>query len=187
MRTTKELASMILDELHQTLRMVEYDQLEKLADMIEHSEEIYLAGTGRSGLKARAFAMRLMHLGRHSYPVGDTCTPNIKENGLLILCSGSGSTASLAVYAAKARQNGAKTVLITTNPEGTIAKDAHLVIEIPAPSAKIRKASPVASIQPMGSLFDQCLALLLDAVVVRLMDMEGQTSQEMFGRHANLE
>ena len=33
--------------------------------------------------------MRLMHMGRKSYVVGETCTPNITENGLLVICSGS--------------------------------------------------------------------------------------------------
>lgn len=187
MRTTEELADRILEELQQTLAQVDYDRLEQLAGMILQAGEVFIAGTGRSGLKARAFAMRLMHLGHHSYPVGDTCTPNIKEDGLLILCSGSGNTAALAGYADKARQAGARTVLITTNPGGTIAKDADLVIEVPAPSAKVQQPGRVNSIQPMGSLFDQSLAMLLDAVVVRLMDLEGQTGQEMFGRHANLE
>jgi 6-phospho-3-hexuloisomerase len=41
--------------------------------------------------------------------------------------------------------------------------------------------------QPMGALFEQCLLLVLEGVVVRLMQMRGADSDDMFQRHANLE
>ncbi|MOA65140.1 3-hexulose-6-phosphate isomerase [compost metagenome] len=43
------------------------------------------------------------------------------------------------------------------------------------------------SIQPMGSLFEQMLLIFFDALILRLMEMKGQSSGKMFGRHANLE
>ncbi len=36
---------------------------------------IFVTGLGRTGLMARGFAMRLMHLGRRVYHVGDVITP----------------------------------------------------------------------------------------------------------------
>ena len=49
--------------------------------------------------------MRLMHMGISSYVVGETCTPNIKEGGLLVICSGSGETKSLVNHAKKSERN----------------------------------------------------------------------------------
>ncbi len=44
-------------------------------DELLSAKRIYVMGAGRSGLIAKAFAMRLMHLGMHSYVVGETITP----------------------------------------------------------------------------------------------------------------
>ena len=43
------------------------------------------------------------------------------------------------------------------------------------------------SSQPMGSLFEQSLFLLLDALIVMLMEKRDVNADEMFDRHANLE
>ncbi len=47
---------------------------------------------GRSGLAAKAFAMRLMHLGISSYVVGETISPAIYDDDCIIAISGSGET-----------------------------------------------------------------------------------------------
>jgi 6-phospho-3-hexuloisomerase len=39
----------------------------------------------------------------------------------------------------------------------------------------------------MGSLFEQSLLVVLDAVVLELMQRRGESSESMFLRHANLE
>ena len=66
---------------------------------------MFCAGAGRSGFQVKGFAMRLMHMGISSYVVGETCTPNIKEGGLLVICSGSGETKSLVNHAKKSERN----------------------------------------------------------------------------------
>ena len=43
------------------------------------------------------------------------------------------------------------------------------------------------SVQPMGSLFEQGLLLVLDAVILILMERLRLTSEEMYDRHARLE
>jgi Predicted sugar phosphate isomerase involved in capsule formation len=45
-------------------------------------------GAGRSGLVAKAFAMRLMHLGMISYVVGETITPALQTGDLIVVLSG---------------------------------------------------------------------------------------------------
>src|SRR5512134_4032066 len=89
----------ILSEVADCVRQVSTESLIQAAVLIESSSRIFVAGAGRSGLCMRAFGMRLMHLGKTVYVVGDTTTPGIAATDLLILGSGSGRTSSLLAMA----------------------------------------------------------------------------------------
>lgn len=183
----KQYAKIVVEELNHTLSSVDSDCADQFVELIMNAEEVFCAGAGRSGFQVKGFAMRLMHMGVHSYVVGETCTPNIKENGLLVVCSGSGETKSLVNHATKAKEMGAKIALITINPQSSIAKMADVVIEISAPSPKSAKEGDIKSIQPMGSLFEQSEGIFMDISIMMLMDKKGLDSNTMFGRHANME
>lgn len=182
-----EVTRIIVDELSQTLSRIDNDKAQQFLDCLMEADEIFCAGAGRSGFQVKGFAMRLMHMGCKSYVVGETCTPNITDNGLLVICSGSGSTKSLVNHAQKAKEVGAKIALITINPDSPIAQMADVVIVIPAVSPKSAVQGDVVSIQPMGSLFEQSEGLFLDSIIVMLMERKGMDSDTMFGRHANME
>lgn len=183
----KQYAEVVINELSHTLSSIDSESAEKFVDLILDAEEVFCAGAGRSGFQIKGFAMRLMHMGINSYVVGETCTPNIKDNGLLVICSGSGETKSLVNHATKAKEMGAKIALITINPESSIAKMADVVIEISAPSPKSAKEGEIKSIQPMGSLFEQSEGIFMDIAIMMLMERQGLDSDTMFGRHANME
>lgn len=183
----KQFAEVVINELSHTLSSIDSEAAEKFVDLVLDAEEVFCAGAGRSGYQIKGFAMRLMHMGVSSYVVGETCTPNIKDNGLLVICSGSGETKSLVNHATKAKEMGAKIALITINPESSIAKMADVVIEISAPSPKSAKEGEIKSIQPMGSLFEQSEGIFMDIAIMMLMERQGLDSDTMFGRHANME
>lgn len=183
----KEYAEVVVSELTHTLSSIDTEKAEQFVTLVMNAEEVFCAGAGRSGFQVKGFAMRLMHMGVNSYVVGETCTPNIKANGLLVICSGSGETKSLVNHANKAKEMGAKIALITINPESTIAKLADVVIEISAPSPKSAKEGEIKSIQPMGSLFEQSEGIFMDISIMMLMERKGLDSDTMFGRHANME
>lgn len=183
----KEYAAVVVKELEHTLKSIDSSKADAFVDLIIQAQEVFCAGAGRSGFQVKGFAMRLMHMGVHSYVVGETCTPNIKENGLLVICSGSGETKSLVNHAMKAKEMNAKIALITINPESSIAKMADVVIEISAPSPKSAKEGEIKSIQPMGSLFEQSEGIFMDIAIMMLMERKGLDSDTMFGRHANME
>ena len=88
--------------------------------------------------------------------------------------------------AEKAKELGATVAAVTIKPDSTIGKLADIVVELPG-SPKHESGEEHATIQPMGSLFEQTLLLFYDAVILRYMDKKGLTSDTMFGRHANLE
>ena len=179
--------SAVIDELTKCLGSIDEGAAEKALSMIDSAERVFCAGAGRSGLGIRAFAMRLMHMGKTAYVVGETTTPGIRKNDLLVIGSGSGRTASLVAAAEKAKKLGVKVLLFTIDPDSPIGKIADVSVKFPAPSEKAQGGDIAVSIQPMGSLFEQSLLLLLDCLIVNLMARHDQTSGAMFTNHANLE
>lgn len=146
---------------------------------------VFLTGAGRSGLMGRAFAMRLTHLGLRAYVVGETVTPGIGADGLLVC--GSGGTASLLVIARKAQEHGAAIALVTAKPSSPLAVVADIAVILPAAAKEDGGGSTSFSVQPMGTLFEQSMLLFYDSVVLRLMELLKLNGGAMFGRHANLE
>ena len=84
--TYENYAETVLDELGHALLSVSDETASDFVNLIVGSKEIFCAGAGRSGFQIRGFAMRLMHMGRQSYVVGETCTPNITSDGVLVIC-----------------------------------------------------------------------------------------------------
>ena len=175
----------ILAELKRTIELIIDEEAEKLVEGILRAKKIFVAGGGRSGFMAKAFVMRMMHVGLDAYIVGETVTPNLEPDDIFIVGSGSGETQSLAAMTKKAKSIGALVVAVTINPDSTIGKLADINIEIPAQAKG--EGNSGKSIQPMGSLFEQSLLLFYDAVILRFMEKKGLNSEMMYGRHANLE
>ena len=177
---------MILEELHNTLTQVDAVGCEEIASRIIGAKRVYVAGRGRSLLMLKAFAMRLMHLGFQAFVVGETVTPAIEKGDLLLLASGSGETGSLVSMAKEAKEMEITMALITIFPQSSIAIMAETVIRIEAPTSKAE--SDFVSIQPGGSLFEQCMLIVLDAIIIRLAAMlKMDANVEIVKRHANIE
>lgn len=182
-----EYSRIVAQELAKTLDRVSPESGEKLTDMILSAKKILVAGAGRSGLAAKAFAMRLMHMGFDVYVCGETITPNLESEDLFLVVSGSGETGSLVSMTQKAKKIGAAIATVSICPDGTIGQMADLAVEIPAPTPKANVNKEYSSIQPMGSLFEQSCLIYLDCVILRLMEKRQNDSATMFTRHANLE
>lgn len=181
------LVDALLEELAAALRGVDDEAVDALRRKLVEAHRVFVAGRGRSGLQMRAFAMRLMHLGRTVYVVDDVTTPGIRRGDLLLIGSGSGRTASLVHYATRACEEGAQVALITAARDSPIAQQAGCVVQIPAPTPKLADSGTGRSVQPMGTLFEQALGLLLDLLILQLMGDLDASAEQMFARHANLE
>ena len=186
--TSREITTLVAHETAQCLQSVSPEQMDAAVEAIDGARRIFLAGAGRSGLVMRAFAMRLMHLGKTVHLVGDVTTPAIGEHDLLVIGSGSGNTAGLRTMAGQAKESGARILLFTIQPDSPMGRLAEDIVQIAAPSPKAESAAEtMRSLQPMGSLFEQTLFLLCDSLVVVLMQKNDLSSEAMFTRHANLE
>ncbi|MEM2817946.1 MAG: SIS domain-containing protein, partial [Archaeoglobaceae archaeon] len=74
-----------LDLIMRSVKEVyEHEKLNSFIRFIEEAERIFVVGIGRSGLVAKAFAMRLMHLGYKAFVIGETTTPRIEAGDLLV-------------------------------------------------------------------------------------------------------
>lgn len=174
----------IIQELERSANGLAETGLDALIEKIKASRRVFVYGTGRSGLMLKAFAMRLMQLGLTSYVVGETTTPSIEKEDLLIVASASGETASVCMTAQSALKQGAELAIITSAPESTLGRlqTPDIVIE-----AATKFSTSQASIQPLGSLFEQMLLVLFDAVSLKMSREKQGGNEEMARRHASLE
>jgi len=174
---------LILTELTGVFVRVEEKKIAALEEAIASAGAVFVTGEGRSGLVARCFAMRLMHLGLRAYVVGGTVTPAARPGDLLLAVSGSGKTATTCSVARSAARAGARVAAITAGPRSPLANVAALAVVIPAAAARGRTLSR----QHGRSLFEQSALLLLDALVLELQRRLGRTDADMASRHSNLE
>jgi 6-phospho-3-hexuloisomerase len=185
MKTTQYLAA-VVEELSQTVRLISNEESEKLVDRILESKKIFVAGAGRSGFIGKSFVMRMMHMGIDAYVVGETVTAAFEKDDLLIIGSGSGETKTLVAIAEKAKSLGGTVAAITISPESTIGELADITVRLPGVT-KDQSEGDFKTIQPMGSLFEQTMLLIYDAIILRFMEKKGLDSNKMYGKHANLE
>ncbi|MNO47815.1 3-hexulose-6-phosphate isomerase [compost metagenome] len=183
---TLEYATRIIEELQRSVSQLDHNETERMAELLLQSNKIFVAGAGRSGLMGRAFAMRLMHVGKEAYVVGETITPGIEPGDVLVLGSGSGETKGLISMAEKAKGVGAEVIAVTITPDSTVGRLASYTVKLPG-SPKDQADGSYNTIQPMASLFEQTMLIFYDAVILRMMEKTGQTTKMMFGKHANLE
>ena len=185
-----EVRRTVLDEIRRTLNRVSSEEIEALVREVMEAKRIFVSGAGRSGLVMRGFAMRLAQLGLHVHVVGETTTPAVGSGDLLLIGSGSGVTERLVHYAGKAVEAGGRVAVATADPGSPAARLADTVVAIPAPTPKSSKETGGRghpSRQPMGTLFEQSLGVMLDASVMLLMTRLDETEGGMFARHASLE
>jgi 6-phospho-3-hexuloisomerase len=175
----------IAEEIMRGVSTVNQKEIHALVEAILHANKLFVYGAGRSGFMMQAFAMRLGHVGLNTWVVGETTTPAIGPGDLLIVGSGSGQTRITLAIVEAAKQRNATTACITAHPESLIAKACDLVLTIDTPVTKVDTARP--SVQPPGSLFEQCLLVVGDALVMHLIKRLGTTEAEIRARHTKLE
>ena len=182
-----QIAALGAQELSHTLQQVDPAQIDELARAILVAKRIFVTGAGRSLLMLRCLAMRLMHVGLSSYVVGDTTTPAFRKGDLLIAASGSGETEGVVRTAQKAHKLGGQVAVFTIQAASTLGRLGDAVAEIPAYTDKRSIPETSRPLLPGGSLFEQSVLLLGDALVLPLGEQLGIPTDAAFANHANLE
>jgi 6-phospho-3-hexuloisomerase len=169
------------------LARVRPSDVEEFEKTILGSRRVFLTGLGRTGLIARGFAMRLMHLGRRVYHVGDVITPAIRRGDLLVVCSCTGRSPILRHYMRIARRAGARVALVTADRKSPIADAADVVLELPSETKDRKTLRGKNAEPPLGSVFEQAMLLVLDQVVLRLMRVLGLSPSDLSRIHTTFE
>ena len=115
---TKRVLRSYSNMREQTQDLIDEEQLERIAQLIEDAERVYFFGTGSSGLVAREMKLRFMRLGVVCEALTDQdgfawTTSILDENCLVLGFSLSGSTPAILNSLLDAKEMGAKTVLFT--------------------------------------------------------------------------
>jgi 6-phospho-3-hexuloisomerase len=177
--------TLILNELERTLAAVSEVEIDVSQRIILAAKRLFVTGAGRSGLALKMAAMRLMHLGLVVHVVGEVTAPAIGPDDLLLVASGSGTTAG-AVHAAEvALKAGAQVLVLTTAPASKLAGLAQQVIVIRA--AAKQDHGGMKSEQYAGALFEQSVLLVMDAMFQAMWHKRGESAEQLWKRHANLE
>lgn len=156
-------------------------RVDALLKALAPAQRVFLYGRGRSGFVARAFAVRLMHLGFQTFVVGETITAPVQKDDVVILVSGSGQTYPVVMTAELGRKMGAKVVSVTANTDSEIARLSHVVIPLLPPAGNHDEYAP------LGTLFETAAWLFFDGIVALLKEQRGESEDTMRKRHATLE
>ncbi|NYT06327.1 MAG: SIS domain-containing protein, partial [Methanomicrobiales archaeon] len=174
---------------------------EGLIGEILNAQRIYTAGAGRTGLVARAFAIRLMHIGLDPYVVGETIVPAMGPGDLLVAFSGSGETTTVLDYCIAAKDAGGRVCLVTGRAASSIAAYADCVVSLgtgPAPGAEVSGTfeirqitgeyrSRTAPFAVLGTLFETAAMVFADAVISEIMARRQSSVDDLQKRRANIE
>lgn len=185
-RSFAAIAAAVSSELGSVTQRIDEREVQELVDRLLAAKAVVLVGVGREGLAARAFAMRLAHAGVNAHWVWDDTTPPVGPDDVVVAVSGSGRIPHIESVMSNARGTGASTVVITAAPDAVTAASADACVFVPAP-AYLASGDLVASIQPMGSLFEQALFVLFDCAILMLMAQSGLDFSDLSARHRNIE
>ena len=159
-----------------------YD-IEKVKKLFFKSNRIFVYGAGRSGLVAKAFAIRLVHLGFETFVIGETITAPVQKGDLVVIISGSGETIPAVMTADIAHKLGAKVVSITGKKKSDISKYADITLYLSA-SCNDKERKRYA---PLGTLFEASVWILMDGIIADLLESKNETEETMRKRHATLQ
>lgn len=187
---------MIAETLNEVINVLDREAIKAMIQKILEGERIFLMGAGRSGLVAKAFAMRLMHLGFSVYVVGETTTPAVKPQDVVIAISGSGETRSIADLGKIVKDIGSTLITVTSKKESTLGRISDIVMILPSKTKNdldeggylernIR--GDYKNMPPLGTSFEITSLIFLDSIIAQLITLTGASEAELKSRHTNIE
>ena len=186
----------ILDNIRDAEEYLVEEDIANFIEIITTADNIFVTGAGRSGLAAKAFAMRLMHLGLSSYVVGETISPAINAGDCILAISGSGETNTIVTAAKISKKRGAKVLALTSYPESSLGQLADGIIHVKGRTKvevddenylKRQIKGNYTSLTPLGTAFELTSLVFLDGLVSELMETMGKTEEDLKNSHTVLE
>ena len=194
MSFVKEVSNWILSGVNGVIQGIQNEDIKTMVDIIIETKDakVLLLGTGRSGFVGRAFALRLMHLGFNVYVMGETITPALSPEDLVVVISGSGTTTTVVAQAQVAKELGTKVIAITSHKDSPLSKISDHVVNVKG-RTKIdqdfdydqRQIKGEYDNAPLGTMFELSVMVFLDCIIADLMQKLGVHELDLRRRHAN--
>ena len=187
---------LIVENLNEVVKMLDREAIKHMLQNILEGERVFVMGAGRSGLVAKAFAMRLMHLGFTVYVVGETTTPAVHPQDVVIAISGSGETRSIADLGRIVKDIGSTLITVTSKRESTLGRISDITMVLPSKTKNDHDAGgyleknmrvDYKNLPPLGTAFEITSLVFLDSVIAQLITLTGASEAELKSRHTNIE
>lgn len=162
----------------QTQDLIDEEQLERVAQLIDDAERVYFFGTGSSGLIAREMKLRFMRLGVVCEALTDQdgfawTTSIMDENCLVLGFSLSGTTQSVLDSLLDAKEMGAKTILFTSAPN----KNSQAYTE----TVLVASHSQSSYIQRISAQLP--MLFLIDLVYAYFLEINRESKEKIFNSY----
>lgn len=192
----KTAINAILKNIESATDNIDENVISEFMDILTTSKNVFVIGAGRSGLVAKAFAMRLVHLGISAYVVGETISPAIYDDDCILAISGSGETNTIVSAVKIAKNRGSKALALTSYPESSLGQISDVVMLVKGRTKidvddenylKRQIDGNYASLTPLGTAFELTSLIFLDGLISELMYKMGKTEYDLKSRHTVLE
>ena len=162
----------------QTQDLIDEEQLERVAQLIDEAERVYFFGTGSSGLIAREMKLRFMRLGVVCEALTDQdgfawTTSIMDENCLVLGFSLSGTTQSVLDSLLDAKEMGAKTILFTSAPN----KNSQAYTE----TVLVASHSQSSYIQRISAQLP--MLILIDLIYAYFVEINRESKEKIFNSY----
>ena len=162
----------------QTQDLIDEEQLERVAQLIDDAERVYFFGTGSSGLIAREMKLRFMRLGVVCEALTDQdgfawTTSIMDENCLVLGFSLSGTTQSVLDSLLDAKEMGAKTILFTSAPN----KNSQAYTE----TVLVTSHSQSSYIQRISAQLP--MLILIDLIYAYFLEINRESKEKIFNSY----
>ena len=162
----------------QTQDLIDEEQLERVAQLIDDAERVYFFGTGSSGLIAREMKLRFMRLGVVCEALTDrdgfAWTTSIMDEDCLVLgFSLSGTTESVLDSLLDAKEMGAKTILFTSAPN----KNSQAYTE----TVLVASHSQTSYIQRISAQLP--MLILTDLIYAYFLEINRESKEKIFNSY----
>jgi len=187
---------LIVVNLNDIIGRLDREAIKATIQKILEGDKIFVMGAGRSGLVAKAFAMRLMHLGFSAYVVGETTTPAVQPQDVVIAISGSGETHSIADLGKIVKDIGSTLITVTSKKESTLGRISDIAMILPSKTKndldeggylERNMRGDYKNLPPLGTSFEITSLIFLDSIIAQLIRLTGASEAELKSRHTNIE
>ncbi len=177
MRMFHEAYRYIIESIGESLDAVDTSLVNRAVEMISSAKQIFVYGSGRSGLVGKFFAMRLVQLGLVAYFIGETITPVVNPGDVVVLVSNTGRTQSTLLVESIVKRINARVIAVTSDASSPLAENADLTFII-------KYSKRRGELAPLGTLFEDASVIFFDSLIAVLMKKLGQREEDMRRRHA---